>query len=104
MIVDEIHECLVSEKAQLELDWHEKNRRASRELLGIAQKDVTKRPLVYRKSIFGLTGTPLLDNSDRVIIGPVDRDLVQSDHIRDRRLAAPKLVGRVCNSMAALPS
>ena len=25
------------------------------------------RPLVYRKSIFGLTGTPLLDNSNRVI-------------------------------------
>ena len=28
---------------------------------------VPDRPLVYRKSIFGLTGTPLLDNSSRVI-------------------------------------
>lgn len=44
-----------------------KNRRASRELLGIAQKDLKRRPLVYQKSIFGLTGTPLLDNSNRVI-------------------------------------
>jgi hypothetical protein len=43
VIVDEVHECLVSEKDELELDWNEKNRRASRELLGIAQKDVTKR-------------------------------------------------------------
>mmetsp|Transcript_27321 Transcript_27321/g.63976 ORF Transcript_27321/g.63976 Transcript_27321/m.63976 type:complete len:607 (-) Transcript_27321:30-1850(-) len=68
IVVDEIHECLCTEKDNLQLDWFkEKNRRASRELLGITQKDVTQRPLVYRKSIFGLTGTPLLDNSSRVI-------------------------------------
>lgn len=68
IIVDEIHECLCTEKDNLQLDWFkEKNRRASRELLGITQKDVHQRPLVYRKSIFGLTGTPLLDNSSRVI-------------------------------------
>ncbi|KAG7339316.1 SNF2 family helicase [Nitzschia inconspicua] len=68
VIVDEIHECLMAEKDYLELDWFkEKNRRASRELLGIAQKSVSKRPLVFRRAIFGLTGTPLLDNSDRVI-------------------------------------
>jgi hypothetical protein len=44
VVVDEIHECLMAEKDFLELDWFkEKNRRASRELLGIAQKSVSKR-------------------------------------------------------------
>jgi hypothetical protein len=41
--------------------------RAGREFLGITIKNITKRPLVYRSSIFGLTGTPLLDSSNRVI-------------------------------------
>jgi hypothetical protein len=44
----------------------EKNRRAGRELLGISQRDITRRPLVCRRAIFGLTGTPLLDSSSRV--------------------------------------
>jgi hypothetical protein len=44
IFVDEIHECLCTEKDNLQLDWFkEKNRRASRELLGIAQKDVSQR-------------------------------------------------------------
>jgi len=42
-------------------------RRAGRELLGITQKDVKKRPLLFRRAIYGLTGTPLLDSSSRVI-------------------------------------
>ena len=41
--------------------------RAGREFLGITIKDMSKRPLVYRTSIYGLTGTPLLDSSNRVI-------------------------------------
>jgi hypothetical protein len=44
VIVDEVHECLLSEKDSLELDWYkEKNRKASRELLGISQRDMAKR-------------------------------------------------------------
>jgi len=47
--------------------FKEKNRRAGRELLGIAQRDPRRRPLVCRRGMFGLTGTPLLDSSSRVI-------------------------------------
>ena len=43
------------------------NTRAGREFLGITIKDLSKRPLIYRKSIYGLTGTPLLDSNNRVI-------------------------------------
>ena len=80
IIVDEVHECLCTTKSELdsareiakEVDgtasgfFREKNRRAGRELLGITQRDVSKRPLVCRRGIFGLTGTPLLDSSSRV--------------------------------------
>ena len=47
--------------------FKEKNRRAGREFLGITTKDITRRPLVFRKAIFGLTATPLLDSTNRVI-------------------------------------
>jgi SNF2-related domain len=89
VFVDEIHESLCTTKGELKLSiekekatksttkdskkgsdvaiFKEKNRRAGRELLGITQKDVLKRPLQYRRGIFGLTGTPLLDSSSRVI-------------------------------------
>lgn len=79
VIVDEIHESLCTTKGELKFAeesasendltgfFKEKNRRAGRELLGITEKDVTKRPLRFRKAIFGLTGTPLLDNTERVI-------------------------------------
>lgn len=71
VIVDEIHESLCTTKAELQLDedkvFKEKNRRAGRELLGITEKDIQHRPLIFRKSIFGLTGTPLLDSSSRVM-------------------------------------
>ena len=44
IIVDEVHECLMSEKDYFQTEqFHEKNRRASRELLGITQKDVKQR-------------------------------------------------------------
>jgi hypothetical protein len=78
LFVDEIHESLCTTKAELDTAkerekemgdgfFKEKNRRAGREFLGISQKDITRRPLVFRRSIFGLTGTPLLDSSSRVI-------------------------------------
>jgi hypothetical protein len=81
IIVDEIHESLCTTKAELDVSkeahqeehgnstsgfFREKNRRAGRELLGITQKDISKRPLVCRGAIFGLTGTPLLDSTSRV--------------------------------------
>ena len=79
IFVDEIHESLCTTKGEIALarDQHdpscetgffkEKNRRAGRELLGITQKNITKRPLICRRATFGLTGTPLLDSSSRVI-------------------------------------
>ncbi len=75
IFVDEVHESLCTTKSEIdeakEKDkknfFKEKNRRAGRELLGICIKDPKKRPLVYRTAIYGLTGTPLLDSSSRVI-------------------------------------
>jgi len=71
IFVDEVHESLCTTRAEMELDtdgiFKEKNRRAGRELLGLTQKDIRRRPLLFRKAIFGLTGTPLLDSSNRVI-------------------------------------
>ena len=77
VIVDEIHESLCTTKVELErgnaakeelgsTEFKERNRRAGREFLGITTKDIEKRPLVFRGSILGLTGTPLLDSSCRV--------------------------------------
>ena len=79
VIVDEIHESLCTTKDEMKSAkeasassddsgfFQERNRRAGRELLGITERNVTRRPLVFRKGIFGLTGTPLLDSSSRVI-------------------------------------
>mmetsp|Transcript_36589 Transcript_36589/g.88683 ORF Transcript_36589/g.88683 Transcript_36589/m.88683 type:complete len:2159 (+) Transcript_36589:2-6478(+) len=76
IIVDEIHESLCCTKEEVNASnesrseneiFREKNRRAGRELLGITTKDLRKRPLIARKSVFGLTGTPLLDSANRVI-------------------------------------
>jgi len=65
IFVDEIHESLCTSKAEMAVAlekekaskgrFKEKNRRAGRELLGITQKDTSKRPLIYRKGLFGLT-------------------------------------------------
>lgn len=78
IFVDEIHESLCTTRQEIAIAkendkstdrgfFKEKNRRAGRELLGITQKDLKYRPLIFRKSIFGLTGTPLLDSTSRVI-------------------------------------
>ena len=76
VIIDEIHESLCTTKQDLEEsvfqkeddnEFHERNRGAAREFLGIAQHDTQKRPLRTRGSVFGLTGTPLLDSENRVI-------------------------------------
>jgi len=79
VIVDEIHESLCTTKGEISAAkeaaqeddaagfFKEKNRRAGRELLGITEKNVNNRPLRFRSTMFGLTGTPLLDNCDRVI-------------------------------------
>ena len=78
IIVDEVHESLCTTRNELKCDkeaaekeslsfYKEKNRRAARELLGITQRDIAKRPLICRRATFGLTGTPLLDSSSRVI-------------------------------------
>ena len=37
------------------------------QFLGIITKDIKQRPLVFRTAIFGLTATPLLDSTNRVI-------------------------------------
>ena len=80
IIVDEVHECLCTTKSEIDIAkevakesdstmsgfFKEKNRRAGRELLGITQRDTSRRPLVCRQGTFGLTGTPLLDSSSRV--------------------------------------
>ena len=78
VIVDEIHESLCTTKAEMyrakakaeketsSTMFKERNRRAGRELLGITTKDITERPLVFRGSMLGLTGTPLLDAATRV--------------------------------------
>ena len=39
---------------------------AQRELLGIGQADVSQRPLRARRSVWGLTGTPLLSSETRI--------------------------------------
>ena len=79
IIVDEIHESLCTTKGEMKAAkeaaaegdnsgfFAEKNRRAGRELLGITEKNIKNRPLRFRSAMFGLTGTPLLDNCDRVI-------------------------------------
>lgn len=77
VFIDEIHECLCTSKDEMKEAkaskdndsgfFKEKNRRAGREFLGITTKDTSKRPLVFRRAIFGLTATPLLDSTNRVI-------------------------------------
>eukprot|EP00536_Pseudo-nitzschia_multiseries_P012821 jgi/Psemu1/33218/gm1.33218_g len=77
IIVDEIHESLCTTKLEMdeargknvkdETFFSERNRGAAREFLGIAQYNAQKRPLRARGCIIGLTGTPLLDNENRVI-------------------------------------
>lgn len=74
IVVDEVHESLCCTKEEVDASnenrgevFKEKNRRSGREFLGITIKDPSQRPLVFRRAIFGLTGTPLLDSPSRVI-------------------------------------
>lgn len=47
-------------------DFKEKARRGAREFLGVAETNVSKRPLVAASGVWGLTGTPLLETEARV--------------------------------------
>ena len=77
MVVDECHESLVlgeddaerkgaSAFVQEKAMQREKRKCAQRELLGIGQPDVGRRPLRVRRSTWGLTGTPLLSSETRI--------------------------------------
>ncbi|KAL1514920.1 hypothetical protein AB1Y20_004000 [Prymnesium parvum] len=80
LIIDECHESLVMSQEDAERDAaharvhakeeskmeKEKRKCAQRELLGIGQADLTRRPLRARKSTWGLTGTPLLSSETRI--------------------------------------
>lgn len=54
--------AFVQEKAM----QREKRKCAQRELLGIGQPDLSRRPLRARRSTWGLTGTPLLSSETRI--------------------------------------
>uniref|UniRef100_A0A7S4I449 Helicase ATP-binding domain-containing protein n=1 Tax=Odontella aurita TaxID=265563 RepID=A0A7S4I449_9STRA len=68
VVIDECHETLVTCKSQETdaADFKAQARRGAREFLGVAQTDVTKRPLVASAGVWGLTGTPLLETEARV--------------------------------------
>ena len=68
IVIDECHETLVTGKRQetKDADFKEKARRGAREFLGVAQTDVSKRPLLAATGVWGLTGTPLLETEARV--------------------------------------
>ena len=77
VIVDECHESLVlgeddaerkgaSAFVQEKAMQREKRKCAQRELLGIGQPDMSKRPIRVRRSTWGLTGTPLLSSEARI--------------------------------------
>ena len=68
VVIDECHETLVTGKAHetKDADFKEKARRGAREFLGVAQTDISKRPLIAATGVWGLTGTPLLETESRV--------------------------------------
>lgn len=68
VVIDECHETLVTGKAHetKDADFKEKARRGAREFLGVAQTDISKRPLIAATGVWGLTGTPLLETEARV--------------------------------------
>lgn len=68
IVIDECHETLVTGKQGecKDGDFKEKARRGAREFLGVAQTDITKRPLKAATGVWGLTGTPLLETEARV--------------------------------------
>ena len=68
VIIDECHETLVTGKRHEINDdsFKAKARRGAREFLGVAETDVSKRPLLAATGVWGLTGTPLLETEARV--------------------------------------
>jgi hypothetical protein len=67
VIIDECHETLVTSKDfKTKDDYKEAQRQACREFLGVAQTDISKRPLLAATGVWGLTGTPLLSSEARV--------------------------------------
>jgi hypothetical protein len=68
IVVDECHETLVTGKGQETdaADFKKSARMGAREFLGVAQTDITKRALVAKAGLWGLTGTPLLETEARV--------------------------------------
>ena len=68
LVIDECHETLVTGKKfeTAAVDFKEKARRGAREFLGVAQTDISKRPLLASSGVWGLTGTPLLETEARV--------------------------------------
>lgn len=68
IVIDECHETLVTGKHDENKtdDFKEKAKRGAREMLGVAQTDMEKRPLRCASGMWGLTGTPLLETEDRV--------------------------------------
>jgi len=68
IIIDECHETLVTgmQQESKAADFKAQARRGAREFLGVAQTDISKRPLVATSGVWGLTGTPLLETEARV--------------------------------------
>ena len=68
VIVDECHESLVTASKQESNaeDFKAQARRGAREFLGVSHTDASSRPLIARKAVWGLTGTPLLETEARV--------------------------------------
>ena len=66
IVIDECHETLVTNKSYKNEEFKETARRGAREFLGLAQTDISKRPLVAATGVWGLTGTPLLETEARV--------------------------------------
>lgn len=70
IVVDECHECLVSSAKQdtesRSSEFKAQARRGAREFLGVGCTDASSRPLLAKKAVWGLTGTPLLETEARV--------------------------------------
>jgi len=67
IVIDECHETLVTNKGyETQAEFKETARRGAREFLGLAQTNVSKRPIVAATGVWGLTGTPLLETEARV--------------------------------------
>eukprot|EP00536_Pseudo-nitzschia_multiseries_P006390 jgi/Psemu1/192957/e_gw1.134.12.1 len=67
IVIDECHETLVTNKGyEVQAEFKETARRGAREFLGLAQTNISKRPIVAQTGVWGLTGTPLLETEARV--------------------------------------